>query len=225
MQQDVDVGIEASIDPAWFEPWGLPANGALYSYVNVWVRITNNSTSVLDELVLTTECPYVIGYCVNNAHNAYLHDLDLAPGVSTDILLQDVHWRYHAEPPTSTYTSDVCVQALSPNDLMDRWLEDNHSCTVASFTNTVGIGEFGDNFLGAVSPDPFTDHLLLRSSNIGPMNVTLLDATHREVLTSQAARSIGPTRIDLPELTEGIYFLRAIDGNGQWTQRLVKAGD
>ncbi|MBL7940826.1 MAG: T9SS type A sorting domain-containing protein, partial [Flavobacteriales bacterium] len=224
-EHDMDIGIEASVDSTWFEPWGSPALGALYSFVDIRVRITNHSTVVVNEIVLTTLSPFVISYCINESYNEYLHDLGLAPGASTEVVLHGLHWRYHADPPTTTYASDVCVDALSPNNLMDRSLENNHSCTTASFTNTVGMGEQSIGVFVQVSPNPFTDHIFLRSSTTGPLQLTLLDATGREVFTSRISSSSSTARIDLPDLTEGVYLLRTTDDKQQWTGRLVRAAE
>lgn len=76
-----------------------------------------------------------------------------------------------------------------------------------------------------VFPNPFTDHLRLRSVGFrGGLRISLLDATGREVYGAERNHWLPETTqsITLPRLKVGVYFLR-LSGNGySWTEKLLR---
>lgn len=224
-EHDENVSISVEVDSAWFEhfpPTGGPGN-LYYEKANASITLTNLGSSDLEDVLISHESsPYFWMGCDVPTEELRLSNAHLPNGADTTVVMHDLIIGWRLSNPGESSTREVCIVAQSPNNKVDRYGEDNESCQTVTFTNTVDIGELKTAVLD-VFPNPFTDHILLRSSTTGPLNTTLFDATGREVFTSRTTSATGPTRIDLPVLTDGIYFLRTNDGHEQRTERLVKA--
>ncbi len=91
-----------------------------------------------------------------------------------------------------------------------------------SYTSTVGIREAEQTVI-SLYPNPASDEVIIRyGDDISSLVVSLQDMTGKCVgETVMRQLSEKELRMDLSGISEGIYLLRALDGNQAWQQKII----
>lgn len=96
------------------------------------------------------------------------------------------------------------------------WAVDNF--TVSSATASV---DSVDSNTFRVFPNPANDMININSENHAIDNISIMDINGREVINS-SFENINHTKIDISNLTAGIYLLNITSGSSSVTQKLIK---
>ncbi|HQW04346.1 MAG: T9SS type A sorting domain-containing protein [Flavobacteriales bacterium] len=222
---DADVSIAVQVDSSWFQPRIGPGPSNIYDIlVSASAIVTNNGSTVVDDLLVFMQAPGTVTYCNTAAYNLTFSELGLEPG-STIVLPFEPHlWLILASEPGEAYNSMVCITALSPNNKVDRVPSDNSSCEPFSITNTVGIDDQKTEPRIAVYPNPFTDRMVLElQGSTSRVDVQLFDLQSRLVHSASFDGVQRTVMMELPDITEGTYVLQLRSGDVVRTQRVVRS--
>jgi hypothetical protein len=209
-----NVAIEvASVDSTWYT--GTPP--IIFPRASVSIRVTNQSTEILEDLVLNSWIN--AGICSAPGNTYRYHTLGLAQGEDTILAgIQPLLWY---GPFASVDSQYFCIAALSPNNLFDRDQSDNLACDTAHIV--LGMRDLPADGLGVMVTDPFAGALdmVFIAPPQEPLRATLFDATGRQLAATTIAA--GSTRFhwDLPGLSDGVHVLRLEGRSASITRKLV----
>ncbi|MBL7951614.1 MAG: T9SS type A sorting domain-containing protein [Flavobacteriales bacterium] len=226
-QHSIDVAVtEMLVDSIWTTC--LQSSTPGYAFCSTWanttVTVTNVGDEVLDEVVLghkgETWYPWPT---YPNGSMLRLTDLGLASGESTTVQMMEMIIRASSSQQGQVYEADICITALSPNELVDRDPEDNRNCTTASVLLPVGLTAQSTFDQLSISPNPFTDRIILRNIPSDATAFELFDATGRCVFQANGIAMNGSLNIDVPGLLPGLYHGTITARSGLKSLPLVRA--
>lgn len=180
-------------------------SGMIFPHADVTVRVTNLSSSVLNEVMVShflSSGPI----CGTAGTSLALENAALAMGAHVDVSLTNL-WLNYA--PWGWLNTDqlVCIGALSPNNLYDRDPSDNYACDTAHIV--LGSEDLPSDVPGLVVQNPFDGVLgiFFATPSREPLHATLFDATGRDLAAITVPA--GSTRFlwDLPGLSGGVHVL------------------
>ena len=216
-QHDEDVSITVvSVDSVWYSLSGT----VIYPRANVTVRVTNEGSGLLDEVVLNHWQPY--GFCSSVGTTLHLAALGLATGQFEDVSMTDL-WLSFGPWGWLSLDQQVCIGALSPNALYDRDPSDNLGCDTAHIV--LGVEEPALEAPFVLVQDASGDALELRffAPTTSDLRLTLLDATGRVHLNAFIPKGVQGHRISTISLRSGLHVAQVCDaGRGRWAVKWVK---
>lgn len=211
--EDVSIQVE-SIDTTWYELM----SGMVYPRANVTVRVTNEGSGILDNVVVNHFSFYWI--CEAVERTVHLSGLNLAPGASITAVLDSL-WLNYAPWAWVNTNQQFCISALSPNNLYDRDQSDNLACDTAHIV--LGMEDPGRPPF-SVFHDLQQERLELRfhSPTTTPMDLQVLDLSGRMHATTRIAAGTSAHSLGTTGLAQGIYLLSAQGPQARWTVKWVK---
>ncbi len=195
-----------------------PPYGPFYTfYAHSTVRVVNHSESTLDKVLLSFFAEYSMALCGIPGQTIVAENLNLAPGDTATVPFQDLYTLYTPFTGDSILTVELCLVAVSPNDHLDIFPDDNQWCGEVTFTVPVGIEEADAPQKLKVYPNPTTGIVFLPNANGSMLEV--LDATGRRIALSQLTSD----RVDLRGMgvSEGVYVLRVSDHSRSSALRVI----
>lgn len=203
-EHDNNVGIFiASVDSTWTNsPWTN-----VYAFHQLChVGVVNHGTTPVSELMI--EYFGTSWICGPAGVVMDLTGLQLAPGDTAVFPFPELLTTYFTIPQNDSVEVEFCLVALSPDNIIDRDLSDNETCSVVQFVNTVGMDE---EEMGAirVGPNPISDRIdiTFASPLRGALNAQLFDPTGRQL--AEVAVPAGSSTFSWPVLVGqgGVYVL------------------
>ncbi len=203
----------ASVDSTWYTGT-LPV---IFPHASVSIRVTNQSSEVLEDLVLNSWIS--AGICSAPGNTYRYHALGLEQGEDTVLTgIQPLLWY---GPYASVDSQYFCIAALSPNNLYDRDQSDNLACDTVHIV--LGLQDLPREELGVMVTNPFSGALDLGFATRlqEPLRATLFDAPGR--LLAATTIAAGSTRFhwELPGLSDGVHILRLEGRSASTTRRLI----
>jgi hypothetical protein len=213
-QHDPDVSIAVqSVDSTWYRLIG----NTIHPKVRLTVRLTNEGSDALHGLLLNHRPP-AWGVCSPPGTSHRLQGLALPPGASTTFTWDSIPL---AALPQFLFQFDVpqqvCVAALSPNDLLDRDRSDNEACGEATFV--MGVDEVAGGQPFGVLQDLEARRLELRFQ--APVeagySLAVTDACGRVVVAGRLAAGTTSHWLDADAWAPGVYHVHVQGATARWT--------
>jgi hypothetical protein len=184
-----------------------PDLGPVYLFhAHTTVKVVNRSGNVLNKVLLSYFAENAYGLCGTPGQTIVLDDLNLAPGDTVTVPFNDLYLMHTPYFGVSSYTETICLVAVSPNDHLDIFSDDNQWCTDVTFTVPVGMEENAAPQELKVFPNPTTGVFDVQGTLGMPANVTLIDMTGRLLHSQQTTN--GRLRMDISALPSGLYMVR-----------------
>jgi hypothetical protein len=208
-QHDEDVEVLLQVDSSWAE-----FTGSMWSRkADITGHVVNHGTTVLNEVVvhMWTEVPYIM--CVHPGDRDVATALGLQPGDTASIPFGIVDVAIWLSTSQAAGVDDICIVALAPNHLADRYTEDNTSCVSAQFA--LSENEVDDDPSILLAPNPATGTVLLSGSALTGRTVQLrlLDPAGRVLKDEQFIGTTAGLNLDVSRTPSGAYVV-IIDGEG-----------
>jgi len=169
-----------------------------------WLNCLNNQLTSLD---LSNNTALFGFYCNDNL----LTRLDLRNGNNTNFVIGEFSWMNNPNL-TCIFVDDTSYSTANWTniDTTSTFVEDEAACNVLSIEdNTFGLGV-------SVYPNP-TDNYLFIEGNKNPISVSIYNLLGKEVMFAK-----NTNRIDVKELSSGVYIIYISDGVGQTNRKFVK---
>jgi len=212
-----DVEILVELDSTWRVLYYESEFMVIYShYAKFTVKVVNKSAVALEKVMVSCRYPSAWAMCGSPGLTVIADGLFLAQGDTTTIAFPQM-WLFDG-PATSQSQRTLCVVALSPNDHIDAFPEDNRTCVTAVFP--VGLNDLSISEGVRAWPNPTTGSLAITSTK-PLLSVAVVDMLGR-VLLSERGESSNSKTIDLSHLPAGIYVVHVETEEGRWAQRVVR---
>ncbi|HRH37322.1 MAG TPA: hypothetical protein PK760_03195, partial [Flavobacteriales bacterium] len=211
--EDVSIQIQ-SIDSTWY-PW---SPGYVFPRANVTVRITNEGSTVVDDVVL--DHSVFTWDCWGGTTIIPLSNLGLAPGATTTAEMYNLELPY---VPLSyiPYDPEICIAALCPNKVYDRDGSDNLACEVTHIALGIPDGSTRP-FTLVQDPTNGTTALMFSAPTPSACHIEVLDASGRSLSRSTIQEGTERYVINTSHLAAGLQILMLQDeARGRWTTRWV----
>lgn len=223
-EHDLDIGItNVEVDSSWTTCSSSPGGPAYCGlYANVSLELVNFGSETIDEVVLAHRSGFPVMFCGQASSMLRLSGLGLLPGATTSVTMNDLIVRYDVSSLGQLVTRDVCITALSPNNLIDRQPEDNRNCTSISAIMPVGFNEPEQRARLTVTPNPFTENFMLGYAVDGAASLDLYDPMGRHVRSIRLMITDGQARLDLSDLGSGLYHATLTTANERVSVPIVR---
>lgn len=193
----------------------IPGEYFLGIRVNLQLEVTNQGTTVVDDLVIGSKRQG--GF--NCAEGRFLEnhtELGLAPGESRTFPVSTLDFITHPNPNPATLDLNFCFFATAPNHRLDATPLDNQICQViTSEREPVATGDL------RVFPNPATNVLYVQGEGVSEADhIALFDSRGRLVrqVPANGSPAIEIHRGDLPA---GLYLLRLEIGKESLTRKIL----
>lgn len=191
---------------AWNHDWGWPGSWPVtdVNYGPVYVTISNFGTTHVDETKIRFHeyaCP---SFCEGELQFEWtLQDLDLAPGESREVYLDDL-----AINCAAYNISELCLYTMNPDQELDLHADNDRFCL--SVDVLLHTAEMNQSLSVSVFPNPVSDRMFIQSENAQIHAVTLMDIHGKQVLRANNSGSGG---IDISGIPAGVYFVQIYPDN------------
>lgn len=212
--EDVSIIME-SVDTVWYDIM----SSIVFPRVTATVRLTNEGTGIVDNVVVNHWLPYA-GICSMVGKTLHLEDLNLAPGASVTAEMDSL-WLNYAPWGFVNLDQQFCIAALSPNAIYDRDQIDNLACDTAHIV--LGIAEV----TAATQPftlinDPTGPVLWFHEAPRAALQLRLLDSPGRVLLQDLVAPGTERYAINVSGLAAGVLCIEVSDArSGRWVVKWV----
>ncbi len=202
-----DVELLGTVDSISSSQYYSPAFGAIYTFrAHATVKVVNHSGNTLDRVLLSYFAQHGMAFCGTPGQTIIADGLNLSPGDTATIPFNGLYLINGPMTENSVHSETICLVAISPNDHLDIFSDDNQWCTDVTFTVPVGMEEAAAPQEMKVFPNPTAGVFDVQGTLGMPANVTLIDMTGR-LLHSQQTTD-GRLRMDISSLPSGLYMVR-----------------
>jgi hypothetical protein len=218
MIHEDDVELLATVDSVSSSQYYSPASGTIYTFrAHATVKVVNHSGNTLDKVLLSYFAQFGMAFCGTPGQTVIAEDLNLASGDTAIIPFKHLYLIHGPMTENSIHSMELCLVAVSPNDHLDIFPDDNQWCEEVTFTVPIGIEEADAPQKLKVYPNPTTGIVFLPNANGSMLEV--MDATGRRIALSQLTSD----RIDLRGMgvSEGVYLLRLDSGDTGKVARVI----
>lgn len=217
---DEDIALEAvNIDSLWLTYY--PQSQWAYQYGDLTIVVRNLGTEPIQDLMLA--CRNGLGPITCGTPTEYLAiaDANIAPGESATYTMSELLLWLGQILPGEVIEHDVCVTALGPNDLMDRFPGNNTSCIPIEISVDISTGISEEPAIAKVHPSPFLDHFVIDLMTAGSSQLCVHDATGALVLEHLLP---GPGRHVIPAngLHSGMYVMTLRSDEGVSRHKMLR---
>lgn len=163
--------------------------------------------------------------CAGNAEN-----------YSCEIIANATAYEWHIEPMEAGY-----IESQNENEIVVSWNDDffDEASIQVRGINDCGFGDMSPEFivtvedctgLEEIKPEPFSiypnpagDQIMVNLNSSGQhiLNITIFDTNGRERINKITAEKNNPLKIDLTSLSNGVYFIRLVTGDNQYSKKFV----
>jgi hypothetical protein len=213
-----DVELLATVDSVSSSQYYSPVFSAIYTFrAHTTVKVVNHSGNILDKVLLSYFAQYGMAFCGTPGQSIIADNLNLAPGDTATIPFSNIYLTSGPMTENSIHSMELCLVAVSPDDHLDIYPDDNQWCDEVTFTVPIGIDEIASPEKMKAFPNPTTGIVFLPNANGSMLEV--MDATGRRIALSQLTSD----RIDLRGMgvSEGVYLLRLDSGDTGKVARVI----
>ncbi len=203
-----DVELIATLDSTSVRGIGYSSTyGPVYLFhAHTTVKVINHAENILEKVLLSYFAQNAYGLCGNPGQTIPLYDLNLAPGDTVTVPFNELYLMHTPYFGVSSYTMDICLVAVSPNDHLDIFPDDNQWCADVTFNVPIGVEEADVPQELKVFPNPTTGVFDVEGTLGIAATVSLTDLTGR--LLHSAETTDGRLRMDISALPAGLYLVR-----------------
>jgi hypothetical protein len=194
---------------------------------NLHASIVNHGPDVLNNVVLSHRTMAIFVLCGPDATTFILNDLALASGDTATFSMPDVVVGYsYASSMDTLAEKTICMAVLAPDDRLDRFPEDNYSCSAISISYPVSVQDVAGDPQLKLYPNPVEEVLTLDlgdAASTTSHQMVIYDATGRLVLGSTLPMQQGPYQVDLSRLGNGAFILSLESGTRSLRTMIIKS--
>lgn len=196
-----------------------PEYGPVYTfYAHTTVKVVNRSENVLDKVLISYFAQNAIGMCGTPGQTIPLNDLNLASGDTVTVPFNELYLMHTPYFGVSSYTMDICLVVVSPNDHLDIYPDDNQWCGAVTFNVPIGVEETNALQDLKVFPNPTTGVFDILGTEGMTAQVSLTDLAGRVLQSEQTVN--GRLRMDISALRAGLYLVRYQTAAGTAVRRV-----
>lgn len=218
-QYDQDVEVFLQVDSVWTEfvggyyPWDRHAD--------ITGLVVNNGSDTLRSVVLSMwlEVPWIM--CDMFTNRIDTAGFALAPGDTLVLPFGAVGVRLGLQAAQAAGTGEICIVALAPDQLADRFPEDNTACVSVNFV--LGVEAPLANSSLSLAPNPATNSCVLSGlDGLGAnVRVTIMDLTGRIVAERSVNAGADNLQLDVSGFSSATYILCAEGTDSRAVIKLV----
>lgn len=218
-QYDQDVEVLLQVDSAWaqyvggYYPWDR--------WANITGFVVNHGSDTLRSVVLSmwVHVPWIM--CEMFTNRIDTAGFALAPGDTLSLPFGAVGVRLGLGAAQAEGTGEICIVALAPDQLADRFPEDNTACVSVDYV--LGVEAPLANSPLSLAPNPATNSCVLSGlDGLGAnVRVTIMDLTGRIVTERSVIAGADNLQMDVSGFSSATYILHAEGTDSRAVIKLV----
>ena len=211
-----DVEVLVELDSIWRQVQYQDEFMVIYvHFAKSTVKVVNKSPVPLEKVMISSRIPSAWGMCGAPGHTVIAEGLFLVQDDTVTMAFPPMP--LYTGPATSDVQGSMCVVALSPNDHIDVFPEDNRACMTVVFP--VGVNNLSLSEGIRAWPNPADQSINIEWQQASSFELTFIDVTGRQVHRLSANGQ--SARVDISTLLNGLYVLQLVQGEVSTSLRVV----